>query len=182
LAIAQTARKSTIIPSDLQEGFLPGDAVQVSYTNNAVNGFRDGTLFSKDAVSDEPTFALGDSSGISPLPLYTMIMVDTTCPNSRTLHYARPNFKYNFDITNINTSSPALLDYIAPGSLDETGDNRQYSFLMYRNPGREEITKLKLPAKGEKFDVGQFQDDNGLGDPTAGVGMVVNLGGKADCG
>jgi hypothetical protein len=108
-------------------------------------------------------------------------MVDTTCPDSRRLHYARANFKYNFEITNINTSSPALLDYIAPGSVEEKGDNRQYSFLMYTNPGRKEITNLQLPGDNEAFDVAQFQNDNGLGDAMAGVGMVVKLGGEADC-
>lgn len=133
------------------------------------------------AVAEEPTFALGDSSGISPSTLYTIIMVDTTCPNSRKLHYARANFKNNFDITNINTSSPARLDYIAPGSFDEKGDDRQYSFLMYMNPGRKEITNLQLPGDNEAFDIKQFQDGNGLGDAMAGVGMVVKLGGSADC-
>ena len=133
-------------------------------------------------VKNEPTFALGDSSGISPSTLYTIIMVDTTCPQTRVLHYAPANFKNNFDITNMNTSSPALQSYLAPGSLDEKGDNRQYTFLMYTNPGRDSISSLKLPNEGENFDVQQFQDDNGLGDAEAGVGMVVKLGGEADCG
>jgi hypothetical protein len=108
-------------------------------------------------------------------------MVDTTCPDARKLHYARANFKNNFDITNINTSSPALLDYVAPGSVGEKGDNRQYSFLMYTNPGRKEITDLQLPGDDEAFDITKFQNDNGLGDAMAGVGMVVKLGGEADC-
>jgi hypothetical protein len=180
-ATAQTP--PSIISSYLQTGFQPnGDTVQVSFTNEAINGFQDGTIFPADAVKDEPTFALGDSSGISPSTLYTIIMVDTTCPNALTLHYARTNFKNNFDITNINTSTPALQVYLSPGSLDEKGDNRQYAFLMYTNPGRDEIESFKLPAEGQEFDIKQFQDDNGLGDAEAGVGMVVKLGGEADCG
>ncbi|KAB2103749.1 hypothetical protein AG0111_0g8443 [Alternaria gaisen] len=176
------AQDETIIPDDLQSGFRPdGDEVQVSFTGDAVNGFKDGTVFEKEAVAEEPTFALGDSSGISSSTLYTIIMVDTTCPDTRRLHYARANFKYNFEITNINTSSPALLDYIAPGSVEEKGDNRQYSFLMYTNPGRKEITDLQLPGDNEAFDVTQFQNDNGLGDAMAGVGMVVKLGGETNC-
>jgi hypothetical protein len=194
------AQQSNIVPEDLRGGFTSKDTeVQVSYTNEAVNGFKDGTLFSKDgenpfadtsnnidlhavAVSKEPTFALGDSSGISPTVLYTIIMVDTTCSNKRVLHYARSNFKNNFDITNINTTTAPLLDYKAPGSFAETGDNRQYSFLMYINPQRKQIDSLKMPAEGEAFDAKKFQTDNGLQDPTAGVGMVVKLGGQADCG
>jgi hypothetical protein len=180
---AQTSQRPSILPIDLQSGFRPnGDTLQVSYTNEAINGFRDGTLFPQDAVENEPTFALGDSSGISPSTLYTIIMVDTTCPNARTLHYARSNFKNNFDITNINTSSDALQAYLPPGAFAEKGDNRQYSFLMYSNPGRDSISSLKLPAEGENFNVQQFQDDNGLGDAEAGLGMVVKLGGEADCG
>jgi hypothetical protein len=180
---AQTPQSPTIIPSNLLSSFQPnGDTLQVSFTNEAINGFQDGTIFPADAVQDEPTFALGDSSGISPSTLYTVIMVDTTCPNARTLHYARTNFKNNFDITNINSSTPALQVYLSPGSLGEKGDNRQYAFLMYTNPGRDEIDAFKLPAEGEEFDIKQFQDDNGLGDAEAGVGMVVKLGGEADCG
>ena len=143
---------------------------------------REQTAYISSAVAKEPTFALGDSNGISPTTLYTIIMVDTTCSNARRLHYARANFKNNFDITNIDTSSPAILEYIAPGSVGEKGDDRQYSFFMYTNPGRKEITDLQLPEDDEAFDVKQFQDDNGLGDATAGVGMVVKLGGEADCG
>jgi hypothetical protein len=134
------------------------------------------------AVSKEPTFALGDSAGISPTTLHTIIMIDTTCPDKRVLHYARANFKNNFVITNIDTKSAALQEYKAPGSFGETGDNRQYSFLMYINPDRKEINSLKMPAEGEAFDVKKFQTDNGLPDPFAGVGMVVKLGGQANCG
>lgn len=109
-------------------------------------------------------------------------MIDTTCPNARKLHYARANFKNNFNGVNIESQAAALQDYKAPGALGETGDNRQYSFLLYTNPGRKQIDQLKLPAEGENFDVKQFQDDNGFSDATAGVGMVVKLGGTADCG
>lgn len=109
-------------------------------------------------------------------------MVDTTCTGKRTLHYARANFKNNFDITNIKTDSAALQAYKAPGSFGETGDNRQYSFLMYTNPNRQPINNLKLPAEGAVFDVKQFQTDNNLPDAQAGVGMIVKLGGQADCG
>jgi hypothetical protein len=109
-------------------------------------------------------------------------MVDTTCPDKRVLHYARANFKNNFDITNIDTKTAALLDYKAPGAFGEAGDNRQYSFLMYINPQRKEITSLKMPGEGEAFDVEKFQTDNGFQDATGGVGMVVKLGGQADCG
>ncbi|KAF2130931.1 hypothetical protein P153DRAFT_269289, partial [Dothidotthia symphoricarpi CBS 119687] len=176
------AQKSANVPDDLQTSLEFSDKeLQVSYTNEAVNGFADGTTFEKDAVESEPTFALGDSSGISPTILYTIVLVDTTCPNARTLHYARANFKYNFDITNVNTSSTALLEYKAPGAFGETGNDRQYSWLMYTNPKRKEISELKLPTEGEAFDVGQWQSDNGLEDPSAGVGMVVKLGGTANC-
>jgi len=109
-------------------------------------------------------------------------MLDTTCPNKRVLHYARSNFKNNFDITNIDTKTSPILDYKAPGGFGETGDNRQYSFLMYVNPQRKQIDTLKLPAEGESFDAKKFKDDNGFQDPEAGVGMVVKLGGTADCG
>ncbi|KAF2829889.1 hypothetical protein CC86DRAFT_317250, partial [Ophiobolus disseminans] len=177
-----SAQQSKIVPEDLRAGFRSsGTEVQVSYTNEAVNGFKDGTLFEKDAVAKEPTFALGDSSAIVPSTLYTIIMLDTTCPSKRVLHYARSNFKNNFDITKITTQSSPILEYKAPGSLGEAGDNRQYIFLMYVNPQRKAIDTLKLPGDGEAFDAKKFKDDNGFQDPEAGVGMVVKLGGTADC-
>ncbi|KAF3048310.1 hypothetical protein E8E12_011675 [Didymella heteroderae] len=166
-ALAQTPN---IIPEDLRSGF-DNEEVQVSFSSNAVTGFASGTTFSKDAVSNEPTFALGDSNGISPSTLYTLIMVDTTCPSARTLHYARSNFKFAFaGGTNIETESAPLLDYKAPGTFQEQGDARQYVFLMYTNPQRREIRELRLPAEGEPFDVQKFQADNALKNPVAGYG------------
>lgn len=176
-ALAQTPN---IIPSDLSASFT-NEQVQVSFSNNAVTGFSSGTTFSLDAVSSEPTFALGDSNGISPSTLYTLLMIDTTCP-TRTLHYARSNFQFAFaGGTNIETESAPLLNYKAPGAFQEKGDGRQYVFLMYTNPQRREIREMRLPAEGHAFDVKTFQADNGLSDPVAGVGMVVQLGGTADC-
>lgn len=176
-----TAQTSNIVPSDLSAGFNDNE-VQVSFSAKAVDGFASGTTFEKDAVAKEPTFALGDSNGISPSTLYTLIMVDTTCTNARKLHYARSNFKFSFSGgTNIETDSQPLLDYTVPGALGEQGDDRQYVFLMYTNPQRKEFAEMQLPAKGEVFDTKKFQGDNGLKDPVAGVGMVVKLGGTADC-
>jgi hypothetical protein len=42
-------QKSKVIPQDLQVGFSSSDtALQVTYTNKAVDGFSDGTSFGKD--------------------------------------------------------------------------------------------------------------------------------------
>lgn len=54
------AQQSNIVPEDLRSGFQgSGTEVQVSYTNEAVNGFKDGTSFNKDGkhyvTSDEET-------------------------------------------------------------------------------------------------------------------------------
>ncbi|XPS95155.1 hypothetical protein M3J09_004448 [Ascochyta lentis] len=175
------AQTPNIIPSDLSAGFNNKE-VQVSFSAQAVDGFASGTTFEKDAVATEPTFALGDSNGISPSTRYTLVMVDTTCTNARKLHYARSNFKFSFSGgTNIETDSPALLDYKAPGALGEQGDDRQYVFLMYTNPQRREFAEMQLPGEDDVFDAKKFQDDNGLKDPVAGVSMVVKLGGTTDC-
>jgi hypothetical protein len=48
LAQITGAQDSKIVPQDLQSGLAGGTQVQVSYTNNAVNGFQDGQSFSKD--------------------------------------------------------------------------------------------------------------------------------------
>lgn len=46
------AQKQTIIPDDMKAGFRSGKEVQVSFTNEAVNGFKDGTLFEKDGTNE----------------------------------------------------------------------------------------------------------------------------------
>jgi hypothetical protein len=49
LITSTAAQDETIVPDDLQSGFRPGgDEVQVSFTGDAVNGFKDGTVFEKD--------------------------------------------------------------------------------------------------------------------------------------
>ena len=48
LISTSTAKESKIVPADLQAGFTTDTQVQVSYTGEAVNGFRDGTSFTKD--------------------------------------------------------------------------------------------------------------------------------------
>jgi hypothetical protein len=45
-----TAQKASIVPQDLSTDFSSDTQVQVSYTNEAVNGFADGTTFSKDGM------------------------------------------------------------------------------------------------------------------------------------
>jgi hypothetical protein len=108
-------------------------------------------------------------------------MLDTTCPSSFTLHYAKANFKWT-EIVRIESETAAAQAYKAPGSFGETGNERKYSFLLYENKDDDEIDDLKIPKEGEVFDVKTFQDDNGFEEPGAGVGMVVKLGGQADCG
>ncbi|KAF1358930.1 hypothetical protein EJ07DRAFT_166385 [Lizonia empirigonia] len=159
------------IPPDLSAGFTSKE-VQVSFSAQAVDGFASGTTFAKDAVANEPTFALGDSNGISPSTRYMLIMVDTTCPDARTLHYARSNFQFSF----------AGGTNMRPTRLRCSSIRRPYVFLVYTNPQRREITALRLPAAGAAFDAQTFQRDNGLQDPVAGVGMLVQLGGTASCG
>ncbi|KAF2636451.1 hypothetical protein P280DRAFT_510413 [Massarina eburnea CBS 473.64] len=171
------AAGQTSIPKDLSSAFKEsGVELQVSFTDNAVEGFKDGTSFSKDEVAKEPTFALGDSSGISTTTLFTVMMVDTTSDDSRTLHYVRSNFKSS-GIVNIETKDSPILSYKAPGAFGETGDDRKYTFLMYRNPNRAMLKTLKMPEDGKTLDIKKFQTDNGLSDPVAGMGMVVKLGG-----
>jgi hypothetical protein len=108
-------------------------------------------------------------------------MVDVTEDDKNVLHYARANFQHT-EVVAIGSESDALQAYKAPGSFDETGDDRKYIFLLYNNPDKDEISDLKLPSEGDAFDVKQFQDDNGLEDPTAGIGMVVKLGGNSGGG
>ncbi|KAF2203853.1 hypothetical protein GQ43DRAFT_354238, partial [Delitschia confertaspora ATCC 74209] len=175
-------KQSKIIPPDLSIGFASsGIDIQVSFTGKAIDDFPDGSIFSPNDVRTTPTFAFGDSSGIVTQALYTILLIDTTCTEPRILHFAQTNFKYDFDITNLRSDTKPLLEYKPPGFFEEKGDDRKYSFVMYSQPDRENISELKLPKEGEVFDVQKFRDDNGYEDPEAGIGMVVKLGGSANC-
>ena len=183
------------VPADLSRGFSDSTDIQVSYTNDATNGFKDGTKFAKNGmcfypitenlfltntipeVANVPTFALGDSSGIIPDAFYTVIMVDTTEDSARTLHYAHSNFQIT-EIVNIASKDAPALAYKAPGSLGETGE-RKYTFLLYQHIGNERVNNLKLQA-GDKIDVKKFQSDNGFRDADAGRGIVVDLSSQAE--
>jgi hypothetical protein len=47
------AQQSNIVPQDLRGGFTSqGIEMQASYTNEAVNGFKDGTTFDKNGKID----------------------------------------------------------------------------------------------------------------------------------
>ncbi|KAF2748954.1 hypothetical protein M011DRAFT_319964 [Sporormia fimetaria CBS 119925] len=176
------AQTSKIIPQELAVGLASSSVeLQVSYFGQAENGFLDGTTFEEDAVFGLPKFALGDSSGISSQKRYTILLLDTTCSQQR-LHYARANFKYNFQIVSIESLSIPALPYQRPGAFGETGDERKYSFLMFSQPQGREIEDLKIPGDGEAFDIGTFKSQNGLKDASGGVGMVVKLGGETTCG
>ena len=49
LSVANAQKTSKIVPSDLSADFSASDTeLQVSYTNDAVNGFTDGTTFDKN--------------------------------------------------------------------------------------------------------------------------------------
>lgn len=47
LVACAASQATTIVPEDLQTGF-GSDKVQVSFTDEAINGFRDGTIFEKE--------------------------------------------------------------------------------------------------------------------------------------
>jgi hypothetical protein len=52
------AQQSNIVPEDLRGGFVSqGTEVQVSYVNEAVNGFSDGTVFEKDGKAQRQRVA-----------------------------------------------------------------------------------------------------------------------------
>lgn len=183
-ALLKSAYSQKSVPADLSAGFDPSSiSMQAAYGGGeASEGFADGTKFTKAEVTNAPAFALGDSSGISSVTKYTMLMLDTTCDSARTLHFLQTDFVYDGTLVDLASSTKPLQAYQAPGAFKETGDGRKYTFLMYSQPGNKNISSLKLPNQGDIIDVKQFQDDNGYVDAQAGVGMVVDLGGTTNCG
>lgn len=179
------AQKGNNLPPDLRKKLHSDIEIQVSYTGDPTNGFKDYNILEKDVVRNVPEFALGDNSYVSASTRYTVVLVDTTCNDTRKLYYARTNFKHwKEGGVRIKSETPTAMEYKAPGSFQEKGDERQYSFLLYVQPGvvgQTDKSSLKLPKEGEVFDVKKFQNDNELEDPGAGVVMVVKLGGETTC-
>ncbi|OCL02638.1 hypothetical protein AOQ84DRAFT_348879 [Glonium stellatum] len=183
-ALLRSAYAQKSVPSDLAVGFDPSSiSLQAAYGGGeASEGFTDGTKFTKDQVANAPAFAFGDSSGISSTTKFTILMLDTTCDSARTLHFLQTDFVYDGRLTDLASSANPLQAYQAPGAFKETGNGRQYTFLMYSQPGNQNISSLKLPNQGDIVNVKQFQDDNGYQNAQAGIGMVVDLGGTTNCG
>lgn len=183
-ALLKSAYSQKSVPADLSVGFNPSSiSMQAAYGGGeASEGFADGTKFTKAEVANAPAFAFGDSSGISSVAKFTILMLDTTCDSARTLHFLQTDFVYAGTLVNVASSTKPLQAYQAPGAFKETGNGRKYTFLMYSQPGNKNISSLKLPNQGDTIDVKQFQDDNGYKDAQAGVGMVVDLGGTTNCG
>lgn len=183
-ALLKSAYSQKSVPADLSVGFDQSSiSMQAAYGGGeASEGFADGTKFTKAEVANAPAFAFGDSSGISSVAKYTILMLDTTCDSARTLHFLQTDFVYDGTLVNLASSTKPLQAYQAPGAFKETGNGRKYTFLMYSQPRNNNISSLKLPNQGDTIDVKQFQDDNGYVDAQAGVGMVVDLGGTTNCG
>ncbi|KAI9725337.1 MAG: hypothetical protein M1835_003834, partial [Candelina submexicana] len=161
------AQGTTTIPTDLTSGFDPNSiTLQVSYTGDSSEGFKDGTKLSQQDTTKSPTFALGDSSGVNTALSFLILLLDTTNLSNRTLHFLQTDFKADGDKTSISSKSQPAVPYRGPGAFSETG-TRQYSFLMYQQTAKGVGVK-NLPATGANFDVQKFQSDNGLKAPVAG--------------
>lgn len=183
LALAATLRVAVAqssIPKSLTAGFSSALQLQASFTNDPSEGFADGTKFKQTDTTANPTFALGDASGVNTAISFCILLVDTTCPNSFALHFAQTSFKADGDKTQLGANGQAAYAYAAPGSFGEKG-LRQYSFLMYSQPS-DTFTFKGLPQKGATFDINAFESTNGLKDAKAGTSFSVDLGGSTGCG
>lgn len=182
LALAVTLRLAvpqSDIPNSLTAGFTSALQLQASFTNNPSEGFADGTKFKQTDTTGNPTFALGDASGVNTAISFCILLVDTTCPNSFALHFAQTSFKADGDKTQLGTTGQPAFAYAAPGSFGEKGQ-RQYAFLMYTQPS-DTFTFKGLPQKGAAFDINSFESTNGLKDAKAGTSFSVDLGGATGC-
>lgn len=180
---------------DLSRGFTSGSTeLQASFAGDASEGFPDGAQLSQQGTfsllpvcpclatqtddawletSSVPVFALGDSSGVNTAASFTIMMIDTTSQNERTLHFLCTGYKASGEKTQLQSSVDPLLAYQAPGSFGETG-TRKYIFLLYTEP--RNLRVRNLPGEGEPFDLGRFQGENNLKDPRAGITFVVDIG------
>ncbi|KAI9731183.1 MAG: hypothetical protein M1834_005376 [Cirrosporium novae-zelandiae] len=173
------ATPTVSVPSDLSTNFNTNSiSLQVSYTNDSASGFLDGSTLTTQETSQLPIFALGDSSGVNTSLKFLILLLDTTLPTNRTLHYLQTDFAATEIKTGIASDAQPAFPYQAPGTLGEASGAHVYSFLLYTQPS--DFLVDDIPSVGDAIDIESFQSANGLDDAEAGVAMVVDIGGSSN--
>jgi len=182
VACAQQASQDlSQVPSDLSGGFKPDEVtLQVSFDGQSDNGIAAGAKESVEQTSQTPTFALGDSSGVNTEIKFVIFMVDTTDQNNRMLHYVQSDFQATGTKTAIQSNSKPQMPWMGPGTMGDSGANRQYTFLLYEQPNA--FTGQGMPQMGQPVNVQDFVKANGLQKAVAGQTMVVDTGSGSSSG
>ena len=163
------------VPSSLSSDFdLETIGLQVNFEGNRFAGIADGTDVSLADAANQPVFALTDSSGVSTVIQFMIMMLDTTDTNNFVMHFLQTNFKADGEQTGISSTSKPLVPYQKPGSFGETGQ-KQYSFLLFQQTSNQ---VSGLPNAGSSFDVSNFISQNGLRNARAGLAINVNVDGS----
>ncbi|KLJ12195.1 hypothetical protein EMPG_12745 [Blastomyces silverae] len=175
------ASQQAAVPADLAQSFSASgtEGLQVSFGGDASEGITNGQTVSIDDIRSQPTFALGDSSGVNRAISYTIIMLDTTDDNARKVQYLQTDFKATGDKTRIEATGEPAVPYEPPAIASGP---RQFSFLLYQQRGQELVQLSGVPSNGagstEPFDVKAFEAANNLQPPR--VGMAIRVDGNAD--
>lgn len=159
------------VPASLSKGF--DTEMQVNFQGDSALGFKDGDTIPFPDTTNEPVFALGDSSGVNTAISFMVMMLDTTDEKNFIMHYLQADFKATGDKTGLSASGEPKIPYAKPGSFGESGE-RQYTFLLFQQKRNSEVKAM--PNAGEKFDYEAFSQANGLKPPNAGVAMKVSVG------
>lgn len=161
------------VPASLSSGFKT--ELQVSYTGDSSDSFRDGESIPFPSTQTKPVFALGDSSGVNTAVSYLIAMIDSTDESNFILHFLKTDYKATGEKTGLASQADPKVKYTPPGGAGEQGE-RKYTFLLYR----QKSSNLQgVPAAGEKFDSAAFVAANGMVSAVAGLSMSVQIGGPA---
>jgi hypothetical protein len=80
----------------------------------------------------------------------------------------------------ITSTSKPQMKWMPPGSLGDMVGNRQYTFLMYKQPST--FIAKGLPPSGQMVNMQDFTEQNGLQKAVAGQTMVINKQNAAQLG
>ncbi|PGH34143.1 hypothetical protein GX50_03012 [[Emmonsia] crescens] len=171
------ASQQVAVPADLAESFSASgtQGLQVSFGGDASDGITNGNTVGLEDVSSQPTFALGDSSGVNRAISYTILMLDTTDDNARKVQFLQTGFKATGDKTKLEAEGEPDVPY-APPSLDS--GRRQFTFLLYQQRGQDlaqlsGVPRSRTGAAGP-FDVKAFETANNLQPPRVGMAIIVD--------
>jgi large subunit ribosomal protein L35 len=180
----QRLLQMNVVP-DLIPSILPTAKLSVSIPSQSSAPIEPGSFLPPAALSQPPQLSL---QVFSPgTKQYTLLMLDPDSPDAMAetfttkVHWIVPNITISPTASQIDSSAPALVPYLAPNPEKGTPYHR-YTFLAFAQPegvqfsvGGSEGKAVSVPEQRTGFNLREWLNEAGL-DATAAVGANMVRG------